>query len=84
MGNHLHGGSQIFSAAFLVQYIPVYLTRRQIGKPVQILIDKPFIMSKIQIRFGTILRDIYLSMLKRTHGSRIHIDVRIQLLRSYL
>ena len=32
----------------------------------------------------TIIRDIYISMLKWNHGSRIHMDVRIQLLRSYL
>jgi hypothetical protein len=34
---------------------------------------------KIEIRLGTIVRDIDLSMLERAHRPRIHVDVGIQL-----
>ena len=81
MGNHLYGLSQVFSPALLFQHIPVYLSRGQIGKLVQILVDKAFVMSQIQVRLRAVLRHEHLSMLIGTHGTRIDIDIRIQLLR---
>ena len=80
MRYHLYGRTEILAAALLIQYIPVDLSRRQVRVFVQILIDKALIMSQIKVRFGSVLRYIDLSVLIGAHGSRIHIDVRVQLL----
>ena len=45
MGNDLNGGAKVFPPALLVQHIPVDLTRGQVGKLVQILVDEPLIVT---------------------------------------
>ena len=80
MGNHLDRLAQIIAAALLVQDIPVDLTRGEVGVFVQIFIDKPLIMSQIQVSLRAVFRHKYFAVLVRTHGSRIDIDVRIELL----
>ena len=41
-------------------------------------------MAKVQIRFGSVLCDVHLSMLEGAHGPRVNIDVRVQFLRDHL
>ena len=41
-------------------------------------------MSQIQIRLRTVVCYEYFAVLIRAHGSRIDVDIRIQLLRCYL
>src|ERR1700729_958231 len=40
---------------------------------------KALVVAQIQVGLGAVRGDEYLAMLKRAHGARIHIDVRIQL-----
>ena len=80
MGDHLHGRAQILSAAFLIQYVPVHLAGGQVRILIQILIDEPFVVSQIQIRLRSVLCHVYFSVLVGAHGSRIYIDIGIQLL----
>ena len=80
MRDDLHGAAEVFSSALLVQNIPVDFTGRQVGIFVQILVNKTLIMPEIQIRFRTVFRDIYFSVLIGAHGARVNIDIRIELL----
>ena len=80
MGNHLHRGAQIFAPAFFVQHVPVHLAGGQVREFVQILVDEPLVMPQIQVGFRAVFRHVYLAVLVRAHGSRIHVDIRIQLL----
>ena len=78
--NDLHGGAEIFTATFFIQYIPVNLTGSEIRVFVEILVNKTLIMAKIKIGLCTVFRYIYLTMLIRAHSTRVNIDIRIQLL----
>ena len=80
MRDDLYGAAEVFSSALLVQNIPVDFTGRQVGILIQIFINKTLIMPEIQIRFRTVFRDIYLSVLIGAHSARVNIDIRIELL----
>ena len=84
MGDDLNGRSQILAASLLIKHIPVDLAGGQVGKPGQIFVDETFIMAQVEICFRTIICHIDFPMLVGAHGSRIHIDVRVQLLRCHL
>jgi hypothetical protein len=43
---------------------------------------KSLIMTQVQIRLGAIIRNEHFPMLKGAHGSRIDIQIRIELLES--
>ncbi len=81
MGNDLNGLAQVFTPSFLGKDIPVHFAGGEVGEAVQIFINEPFIVAKIQIRFRTVFRYINLPMLIGAHRSRINIYVRIKLLR---
>ena len=82
--NHLHRLPQVLAPPLLVQHVPVDLPRGQVGKAVQILVDKALVVPQIQIRLAAVLGDIDLSVLIGAHGSRVHVDIGIQLLRGHL
>ena len=84
MRNNLNCGTEIFTSALFIKNVPVDLARCKVGIPVKIFIDKALIMAEIKIGFGAVLGYIYLTVLIRTHGPRVDIDIRIQLLRSHL
>ena len=84
MGNDLHGRAQILALTLLVQYVPVHLAGGQIGILVQVFIDKALIMAQVQVRLRAVLGNVDLAVLIGTHGARIHIDIRIQLLGRHL
>ena len=81
VGNDLNRLAQIFSPAFLIQDIPVYSARGEIGISVQIFVDESFIVTEIQIGFSTVFGNEHFAMLVRRHGSRVNIDVGIKFLR---
>ena len=41
--------------------------------------NKTLVMAEIQIGFGPVMRDEHFAVLKRAHGARVDIDVRIEL-----
>ena len=84
MRDHLDGLSQVFAAAFLIEHIPVDLSCGQIAVFIQIFVDEAFIMSKVQVGLRAVLCHIHFPMLVRAHGSRIHVDIRVQLLCRHL
>ena len=84
MRDHLNGGSEVFSAALLIENVPVDLACGQIGIPVQILIDESFVMPQIKICFSPVFGHVHLTVLIGAHRSRVHIDIGIQFLGSDL
>ena len=83
MRDDLNSTPEKFSLSFLVQHIPVDLACSQIGIPVQIFINEALVMPEVQVCFSAVFRHIDFSVLIRAHGPRIHIDVRIKLLRRH-
>ena len=84
VGYDLHCGTKEFSAALLIQHVPVYLTGGKIGILIQIFVDKTLVVTQIKVCFGAVRRYIYLAVLIRAHGSRVHVYIWIQLLCCYL
>ena len=80
MGDDLNGRAEIFSAALLIQNIPIYLACGKIGISVQILVYEALIVTEVQIRLRTVLCNINFSVLIRAHRSRIYVYIGIQLL----
>ena len=80
VGDGLDRGAQIAALTFLPDHIRVDLAGGQVGIPVQILVDEALVVAQIQIRFRAVLGHVNLPVLIGAHGSRIRIDVRIQLL----
>ena len=80
MRDYLHCAAQVVAAPLLVQNVPVDAPRRQVGESVEILIDESFIVSQIQISLSSVIRDEDLAVLVRAHGSRVDVDIWIELL----
>ena len=79
----LHRGAEILPPALLVEHVPVDLSRGQVGVFVQVLVDEALIVPEIEIGFGAVLGHIHLPMLIRAHGSRIDVDIGVELLRRH-
>ena len=82
--NGLHRAAQIAALAFAGDDIGIHLAGGEVGELVEILVDKALVMAQIQVRLRAVLGHIDLAMLIRAHRARVHVDVRIQLLRGHL
>src|SRR5215510_10717222 len=78
MRNDLNGSSQVFSLALFFDDSLVYPPGRKIVAPAHFSAGKTLVMSKIKIGLCTILGNKNLTVLERTHGSRINIDIGIE------
>ena len=84
VGNHLYGASAVIPVPLFVQDGPVYFSRSHIGIAIQTFVDKPLIMSQIQVCLRAVIRDEHLAMLNGIHGTGIHIDIGIKLLHGHM
>ena len=80
VGNDLHRASQIPALPLPVQHIPVEPAGGNRGFPIQVLVDEPLIMAKVQIRLRSVVGNEDLPVLVGTHSARVHIEVGVQLL----
>ena len=83
MRDYLDSLSEISAFPFPCENIPEYPAACQIRFPIEILINKSLIMTKIKIRLSSIFSNKDLTMLIRAHRSRIDIKIRIKLLSRY-
>ena len=79
VGNDLNSLSQIVTPSFFLNDGLINFSSGGIVGPRQTRIRKTLVMSKIEVGLGTIIGDKNFTVLKRTHGSRIHVNIRIQL-----
>ena len=78
--NHLHGVSEVLAATLLCDDAGVDLTGRHVRLGRQIVVEEPFVVSNVEVSLGPVVSDEDLAVLKRVHGSRINVEVRVQLL----
>ena len=76
----LHRLAQIIAAPFLRQHVVIDLARRDIGVFREVDIDETLIVSEIEIRLRTIVRDEHLAVLVWTHRAGVDVDIWIELL----
>ena len=84
MRNDLHRFAKVGTRALVGQNIPVDLSRGEVGESIQILVDKAFIVTQVQVGLGAVFGYEHLAVLKRAHRTRINVDIRVQLLRGNL
>ena len=78
------GAYEVFAPVLLVEYVPVDLAGGRIGKAVKVLVDEALVVAQVQISLRTVLGHVDLAVPAGVHGARIHVDVRIPLLRGDL
>ena len=82
--NDLYRTAQIIPPAFLVDHGLVDPAGGHVGIPGQVDVNEPFVMAQIQVRFRPVIGDEYFPVLVRAHGTRIDVDVGIELLDGHL
>ena len=75
--NDLHGFTQILTASLLPNHRLIDLTGGEVIALAHLGAHKTFVVSKIEIGLGAVFGHKDLAMLKRTHGSRVYIDVGV-------
>ena len=83
MGNDLHCSSAVIAPALFVEHRPVYFAGSHIGIVVQAFVDKPLVVTQVQIRLCPVVGHKNFAVLNRVHCARIHIQVRIKFLHSH-
>ena len=80
MRDRLYGRAEISALPFFLDHSRINFACGEVGILVQILVDEALVVPKIEIRLRTILGHIDLSMLVGAHGTRVHVDVWVELL----
>src|SRR5699024_8877794 len=80
MRYHLNRSAKVIAASFFIDNRVIHLSGGDIAVLGKVLVDKSLIVSKIQIRFGSVLGHEHLAVLIRAHRSRIDVYIRIELL----
>ena len=76
----LHGTAEIVAFAFFVDDRPVNLACGHIGTLGQVDIDKPLVVTEIEVGFAAVIRYKNLAVLIRTHRAWVDINVGIEFL----
>lgn len=80
MRDNLHGPTQVFAVALTLQYFGIDFTSREVTVLVQVDIDKPFVVTQIQVCFGTVIGYEHFTVLVRVHRTGIDVQIRVKLL----
>ncbi|MNQ48179.1 hypothetical protein D3C85_620460 [compost metagenome] len=78
MRNHLHGGAQVVAAALLAQHVLVDPAGGEVvvlGHP---RADEALVVAQVEVGFRAVMGDEHFTMLERTHGARIDVDVGVE------
>src|SRR5699024_2646728 len=84
VGDDLHGLAQISAGPLLVEHVPVDLAGGEVGILVEVFVDEALIVAQIQVGLGAVLGNEHLAVLIGTHGTRVHVDIGVQLLGGHL
>ena len=82
--DHLHGAAEEVAATLAGDKGLVNGTLREIRFAGQVLVDESLVMSQVKVAFMTVFGNEDLAMLKRAHGARVHVEVRVHLLHGHL
>ena len=80
VGDDLNRCAEIFTAAFALQDFRINFPGCDIAVLVQVNINKPLIMAKVEVSLSTIIGDKHFTMLIRVHGAWVNVDIWIKFL----
>jgi hypothetical protein len=78
--DYLHRAAQVIPSALLVDDGKVHLAGGEVALLGEAGIGETLVMPQVQVGFGAIVGDEDLPMLERRHGSRVNVNVGVQLL----
>ena len=78
--DHLDGVSQVVPAPLLRDDLRVDLTGGHVSGLAEIDVEKPFVVTDIEVGLGAVVGDEHFAVLERVHRARVDIEVGIQLL----
>jgi hypothetical protein len=79
VGNHLHRLAQVIATALFLEHALVDLAGGEVVGAAHARVDEALVVAEVQVGFGTVIGDEHFAVLKRRHGARIDVDVRIEL-----
>ena len=80
VGDHLNGRTEVFTAAFTLQNFRINFPGCDVAVLIQVDVNKPFIMAKVEVGLRAIVGNEHFTMLIRVHRPRIDIDIRVEFL----
>ena len=83
MRNDLHRTPAVIAVPFLIENGPIDFSGGDIRVLIQTFIDKTLIVSEIQVRLRSVIRDKNFPVLNRVHRSGVHVDVGVEFLHLY-
>ncbi|SPW25903.1 Uncharacterised protein [Edwardsiella tarda] len=84
MRDHLHGGAQIVAAALFAQHIGVDTPGGEVIAAGHLGANETLVVTQVQIGFRAVFGDENFPVLDRAHGTRIDVDVRVELHHGYI
>ncbi len=81
MRDDLHGSPQVVTAAFLSYNRIIDLAGGEVVTTTQLCVCKPLVVAQIKVGLGAVVRHKDLSVLKWVHGARVHVNIRVELLK---
>ena len=79
MRDDLHGGTEVIAAPFFGNDALIDASGGEVAMAAGGGADKAFVVTQVQVGLGAVIGDEHFAMLKRAHGARIHVDIRIEL-----
>ena len=80
----LHGLAEVVAAAFLLDDGLVDLAGAQAVEAREFARCETFVVAKVEVRLGTIVKHVDFTVLVGAHGARIDVEVRIEFLDTHL
>ena len=79
MRDHLHGATEIVTAALSCDHGGVDATGRDVRRLGEVHVNEAFVVTEVEIRLCAVIGDVHLAVLVRRHGAWINVEVRIEL-----
>ena len=80
MGNYLHGLAEVIAAALFAEDGFVDAAGRPVIVAAEFGVGEALVVAEVEIGLRTVLGDEDFTVLKRAHGPRINVEVRIAFL----
>ena len=75
--DNLNRSAEVLAPAFLGDHVRIDLAGREVARPARARSDEALVVPEVEVRLRAVVGDVHLTMLKRAHRPRIHVDVRI-------
>ena len=79
VGDDLHGLAEVVTPALALDYRGVHLAGGDVVVPCQSDVEKPLVVTEVQIDFSSVIKHEDLTVFERTHGPGIDVQIGVNL-----